>query len=149
MKKEKAKAKAKAKIKTLTKQQIFNKTAKHLIKQGRQAINESRSCLYRAPRDLKCAIGCLIPDRLYDPLMEGNSVNIILDKIQDYVELRKLLGASVNGRIEFLHNLQVVHDDSDNWKGKTKPERDKSIRKALLSFAADNNLKTTAIKPAA
>ena len=36
-------------------------------------------CRYRGPNDTKCAIGCVLPDGLYDPDMEGNGIDGLLD----------------------------------------------------------------------
>ncbi len=57
---------------TYTKQQTFNKVVRHLRRQGVQSSRTGR-CLYRGPDDTKCAVGCLIPDELYQLGMEGCS----------------------------------------------------------------------------
>lgn len=62
-----------------TNQQFFDDTALHLIKQGRPAIERDGDgeavCLYRAPNNLTCAVGCHIPDALYSEDLEGQAVN--------------------------------------------------------------------------
>jgi hypothetical protein len=55
-------------------QQTFDIVVKHLLEQGKRASLDDGECVYRTPAGLKCAAGCLIPDELYDPGMEGFSV---------------------------------------------------------------------------
>lgn len=44
-----------------TAQEIFDTVARHLHKQGVQALDASgNGCLYRTPAGLRCAVGCLI-----------------------------------------------------------------------------------------
>ena len=62
----------------MTNQQIFNKVAKHLLKQGRRA-RDGNGCAYRGENGTKCAVGCLIPDALYDDRLEGSSVRYVGD----------------------------------------------------------------------
>ena len=57
----------------MTPQQIYNKVAKHLLKQGRKS-SLMGTCMYRGPDGCKCAIGPLIPDKLYETQMEHKTV---------------------------------------------------------------------------
>ena len=57
-----------------TNQEVFDKVARHLLTQNARAVDGDGFCRYRTPDGLKCAVGCLIPDELYDPEMEGKSV---------------------------------------------------------------------------
>ena len=52
-------------------QEIFDKVVDHLRKQGHRSVDEYGSCMYRAPNGDMCAVGCLIPDNLYRPVIEG------------------------------------------------------------------------------
>lgn len=45
-----------------TKQEAFDKVVRHLVAQGRPALNRNKSCAYLSADGLKCAAGCLIPD---------------------------------------------------------------------------------------
>lgn len=55
----------------LTKQEAFNRVVKHLREQGRKSQGPCGVyCRYRNYEGLKCAVGALIPDELYDPEME-------------------------------------------------------------------------------
>jgi hypothetical protein len=91
-------------------QEIFDRVAEHLLTQNQrssvQTISSPNSCRYRLG-ELKCAIGCLIPDELYDPEMESHTV--VGDSVR-YLFDEKFL--------PFLHNLQRIHDVDpvDQWQ---------------------------------
>jgi hypothetical protein len=60
-------------------QEIFDKVVTHLITQGvpsriQMQDSDTAVCMYRGDAGTKCAIGCLIPDDLYDPVLESRSV---------------------------------------------------------------------------
>lgn len=55
----------------MTQQEIFDAVLGHLRKQGKASVNDMDLCQYRGPGGASCAVGCLIPDELYDPLIEG------------------------------------------------------------------------------
>lgn len=59
----------------MTKQELYSKVRRHLLKQKKQSIDwQSTRCAYRGSDGLKCAIGCLIPERRYKKTFEGKSV---------------------------------------------------------------------------
>jgi len=100
-------------MKKLTKQDIFNIAANGLLKQGKTSKNSS-SCMYRGPNGLKCAIGMLIPDELYEEGFEGKSAS-------SSGVIKALVEAGVPytvGYKDFLDNLQDVHDDhqTGDWE---------------------------------
>jgi len=76
----------------------------------------AKICYYRKPGNGSCAVGCLIPDELYDPEMEGTSVYPLLIDTSSRLpsgkrkfnrELAKLFdGVAVN----FLCSAQNAHD---------------------------------------
>ena len=60
-------------MKTVTAQEVFDTVARHLLRQGRRAVNcrgDEQKCSYRAENGDQCAVGCLIPRRAYVPEME-------------------------------------------------------------------------------
>lgn len=61
----------------MTAQEILNKVVAHMREQGRQSntAGPGSSCRYRSPDGARCAVGCLIPDDIYNPGIEGRSVN--------------------------------------------------------------------------
>lgn len=99
----------------MTRQEIFTKVYKHLMKQRKQAQDSKGFCQYRNSSGLKCAIGCLIPDELYNKEWDkrGDTAYTILLKCK---ELNELLDGSKNS--DMLGNLQSVHDDNnvDLWE---------------------------------
>jgi len=105
-------------------QEIFEKVARHLFAQGGRAmvsINGGEICAYRGLNGTMCAAGCLIPDELYSPDLEGLVVEAMSDGVYDrlFPNINRL----------FLSDLQRVHDSSINWKS------DSTMREALISVA--------------
>lgn len=86
-------------------QQVFDQVAVHIIAQGRRA-QDYGSCRYRTEDGLKCAVGCLIPDELYDPHLEGASV--MRDRVQD--TLNKIWTKISPAQYCLLKALQNAHD---------------------------------------
>ena len=89
----------------MTRQEIFNKVADHLLTQGRVATSSTTlpTCAYRSTDGATCAVGCLIPDELYVPEMENKSVYTLLwyfPDLPDYLH--------TNSRL--LKSLQTIHD---------------------------------------
>ena len=93
-----------------TTQTLFNTVAAHLLTQGKKATvmdsDDAELCRYRGDGGTKCAIGCLIPDELYRPKMEGRNIgSLIYDNEFGLISLF----AGVNKGI--LGQLQRVHDN--------------------------------------
>ena len=120
-------------------QEIFDYVANHLLTQNEQSVTvysvstmesltkrpdgyDKIKCNYRSRKGnkrLSCAIGCLIPNKLYNEDMEGKSVVGIIEK---YDSISKYLigdNAPIN-KIELLSALQDVHDlwkaNHSDWK---------------------------------
>ena len=90
-------------------------------------MNEIRSCRYRTPEELTCAIGCLIPKEEYKSEFEGNSARALLHL--DFPDQFTKLPTSTH---RLLQALQYLHDDRavDLWKSE------------LLSIAKSSSLNT-------
>lgn len=89
----------------MTRQKMFNIAGLHLLKQGKRSENEGASlCMYRGPEGTMCAVGCLIPDELYDQKMEGSDPYYLVNLF----DLFKIEDAG------FLKSLQKIHDKSTN-----------------------------------
>jgi|TARA_R110002153_G_scaffold52173_1_gene146318 hypothetical protein len=98
-------------------QQIFDKTANHLLKQGMQSVLEDNdTCAYRGQDGAMCAVGCLINDDVYSWNLEGTAID-------DCPRVQKALR---NSGIEFdtdgqvmrlLIMLQGIHDtkEESDW----------------------------------
>lgn len=63
------------------------------------------TCAYRGNRDLKCAIGCLIPDELYDVSFESFSVIKLKNTKPDFWK-----ALNIDADIRLLDCLQRTHD---------------------------------------
>ena len=96
--------------KKITAQEIFNKVCIHLVKQGAPSFVKINSmsnitrCVYKNKENGRmCAIGCLIPDNIYD------------EKFEDDWDVKALaqgvLGLEFyQGNEDLLYDLQRVHD---------------------------------------
>lgn len=111
----------------MTDQEIFNRVWEHLNKQREASVLETTDnavCAYRTPDGKMCAVGCLIPDELYHPDMEGKTVGGLLD---GFPEIRELFFGTRDGgyrdlswthRAVLLDRLQGAHDlKLDSWRG--------------------------------
>lgn len=113
----------------------FEQVAKHLFKQGVQAVNKSgTNCVYRGPNGLKCAIGALIHDDEYNPCMEANSVCNLVAKDMLPKRLLDMMEVHGDGLLWFWQALQDAHDSSLNWMST------KAMRQRLLEVAAQFSL---------
>lgn len=119
-------------MKPYTLQEAFDKSYLHLVKQGKPAIDHtiggelgSGRCRYRAPDGSKCAIGCLIPDELYRPDLEGSNIQY-LHHHHCGGDISELLGLRDQSSLSFLSHLQLIHDDlgaaSDDFVEKWKEQ---------------------------
>jgi hypothetical protein len=106
-------------------QQMYDRVAKHLLKQNKKAIyveNEQKlpKMMYVTPDGLKCAVGCLFALGMYSPDMEGyafkgvdtwkqHADNDGLVKMRDAL---KAGGVYVSDEMvmRLLTDLQHVHD---------------------------------------
>ena len=101
---------------TMSMRKIFNKVEKHLLKQNVKSANKHGGCKYRDQAGRMCAVGCLITDDMYDPYLEGESV----DACEVIEVLNPILGVNEKKReqkLALLRRLQYVHDDhrAENW----------------------------------
>lgn len=91
----------------MTNQTAFNRVVRALRRQKRRSSDGEKGCLYRGPHGLKCAIGHLIPDRVYNEKMENrNPFNLCGGSPY----LRRLFR---DCNLTFLDELQVIHDQTD------------------------------------
>lgn len=99
----------------ITDKDIFDYVSSFLMKQGQRSYlsNYETSCAYRGIDNTKCAIGCIIADEFYDPIIEKQTAYDI--EVQHAIEL-SLPNYKINER--FLSKLQEVHDsyEIDQWE---------------------------------
>jgi hypothetical protein len=85
-----------------TDQQTFDFVVTHLRKQNQPAVDPiGGNCMYRY-ESLSCAAGCLIPDELYTPDLEGTNVTA-----GEMLRLMHKLGYKNN---LLLREMQRAHD---------------------------------------
>lgn len=86
-------------------QNTFDKVVAHLRQQNCRAMDEILGCRYRGENNTKCAAGCLIPDELYQPEMEGEGFSGTGDMCLAQRILHKL-----GYDTYFVKELQSIHD---------------------------------------
>lgn len=105
-------------------QQIFDRVATHLLRQGVQSRAPSREagyvCMYRGDNGTSCAVGCLIKDEGYNPQMEGVVVVDLTylhpvyprDKVDLLANALRASGVNTedSSSLTLLKNLQGIHD---------------------------------------
>lgn len=94
----------------LTKQEVFDLAAAHLLKQNKKAEYRHGMCQYRGPDNTMCAVGALIPDAEYRDSMEDNDVDDLFEKFGDVM---KSSGLDQDEHSPLLGALQEVHDYSE------------------------------------
>jgi hypothetical protein len=99
-------------------QQVFDRVAGHLLKQGRRSTRLrgfTYDCAYRGDAGLQCAAGVLIDDAHYTPALEGRSINTD----GPAKALCASLGVDDLDRdtAELVLHLQSIHDnrEPDQW----------------------------------
>lgn len=98
-------------MKTLTEQEIFDKSARHLLTQMRKA-RDSMGCVYISPDNLKCAVGCFFADGADTFALEGRPVRYL-------ISLGVLREAGLwEEHLPLLSDLQEVHDKNEphTWR---------------------------------
>jgi hypothetical protein len=90
-------------------QEIFDTVARHIIKQGKPAVNEYGDCKYRTADGSMCAVGVLIPDDVYTEDMEW--------MVPDHLATDKYISVDDGAKSGvLLLNLQAAHDmDLMSW----------------------------------
>jgi hypothetical protein len=108
----------------MIKQEIFNKVWNHFVTEGKPlsvylATSGHLECCYRQETPegtLKCAVGLLLPDELYDPEFEGGNVCSLLRNAKAIGETLTLAVNEPDG-VDFLTSLQCAHDNTALSKG--------------------------------
>ena len=114
----------------MTKQEIFDTVARHLLKQGRKSVTRlddgEAVCRYRGEGGDKCAVGILIDDEL---AAKGDRFN------QNVTGLYLGLPPDLQREDRLLAHLQRVHDQNDpaHWRAQ------------LRGIAVTCNLNTAAV----
>ena len=98
-------------VSAMTDQQVVDTVGAHLVKQGVRSVDARGDCVYRDAYGNECAIGCLIPDELYDPEMENIAIERFNKEISPFHGINDYLGLHSPSRVLLLSKLQSLHDD--------------------------------------
>lgn len=132
--------------------ELFTKACKGVIKQGKQS-EKNGTCVYRGEGNLKCAVGHMIPDKMYNEKMEYNSFVNLCDTSYSWVtedfakhfgydstkEMTRYLakkGSSGHISGHIFGQLQDIHDGCPNG-----PDFVKDFKRYALSLARKYKLK--------
>lgn len=93
----------------MTKQESYQIMHEYFSRPGAVVARGPGGCMYRAPNGSKCAVGCQIPDELYDPEMEGTTISAL---VHDFPKLVEFFGKEelANSLKTFLAEAQWAHD---------------------------------------
>jgi hypothetical protein len=98
----------------LTDQEMFDTVARHLLKQREISEMCDGTCAYRGPNGLKCAVGCLIPDKDYEGRYEGIALygegSVKLEKQADESDLFQYIVTEISDNFNLVAALQELHD---------------------------------------
>ena len=98
--------------KALTPQQVFDRVWKWFVtEQNPRAVSSGGKCMLRTSSGAKCAIGIFIPDEMYSPGMEEDTIVGICNQVPF---MRKELSSI---KISWLSDLQRCHDGKWNVQG--------------------------------
>lgn len=104
-------------------QAVLEKVVAHLLAQRVPAVSATvfGGCRYRSPNGTKCAVGCLIPDELYTPEIEGAGVEALIfgksggtgygDSLFEFQFVKNADGHLNLDDPGFLEELQWMHDE--------------------------------------
>lgn len=123
----------------MNQQEIFDTVAKHLFTQGERSmmtkgdndVFSGEFCAYRGENGMKCAVGALITDEMYNPAMDsfngdGTGIYTILGKFKNKFP------AWFRENAYLLENLQDIHDRVENWSTT-------EVMKEALIFCAEQH----------
>ncbi|MCP3024976.1 hypothetical protein [Cupriavidus basilensis] len=103
-------------------QEIFTKVATHLLTQKQRARGDGGiGCRYRTNHGLTCAVGCLVPEDLYDASMELTSIDGVIQRAREAElppSLSKFVLTELDPHKDLLAALQWLHDNQpvDAWE---------------------------------
>lgn len=89
---------------SITAQEVFDISARHIIAQGYQRSGHEGGCTYLNENGTKCAVGCLFEPGEYRPSMEGHDV--------DMLNKEHKLPDRLVPHIDLLDHLQTAHDNT-------------------------------------
>lgn len=87
-------------------QECFNLIVLQMMAQGEPSISKDKACAYRGLEGRKCAAGHLLPDKDYDPTMEGRSFASLVES--NLVSLK----FDHPSTVEMIQMMQKAHDNA-------------------------------------
>ena len=101
------------------------------------ARNAGNDCVYRNSDGNKCAVGCLIPDEHYSPLIECATMTRLEIYYGEFASFRdsedKALAHTLNASgieptgevLDLLQRAQAIHDEQSYWlaDGTLRPDK--------------------------
>lgn len=116
----------------MTKQEIYDKVCAHLAQQKTRSMKDG-ACAYRGDDGKMCAVGCLIPARMYRKRMEKDEDGMpgcpVNQLFRLFPAVESLLGSE---HIDLLTELQDNHD--------FKPSPTDPIQPRLVRIAKRNGI---------
>ena len=110
-------------ITPLTNQELFDRSATHLLTQMEQCQtvdpDDRVFCRYRNDAGQACAIGGVIPDELYNPLIENSAASSLVNGEFEIPEARTKISEEIRDGLAtlfrdvdpaLLDRLQAIHD---------------------------------------
>jgi hypothetical protein len=87
----------------MTNQELFNINWQWFVVEGHAQSSGSGKCLYRGPNGTKCAIGCALPDELWDEAINSDAYSSLMtqEAIRDFFS---------DVDVEVAVGLQAAHD---------------------------------------
>ena len=104
----------------MTKQEVFDTIWYGITKQNAFSYDPiADRCMYRGPNNTRCAIGLLIPDDIYDPVIEEKGIELLMDPIEiyrnpTYSKIFMYINNNINNDAIFMRALQYEHDRCTN-----------------------------------
>lgn len=142
-------------METLNRQQVYEKVREFFSRPGAVFGYSGSMCVYRGDGDplspVRCAIGCLLPDNLYDDGMENTGAEEVYngdwhnfdDSGNEYegYGIGHLFDPSDEGMPYFLSEMQEIHDGvARRLKGGFPDATMELFITNLDIFAKDNDL---------
>lgn len=95
-------------LEKMSKQEVFDYVAKHLLTQNKRAEDKKGNCQYLTSDNLMCAAGCLISPKDYLDIIEGHSWATALQNLPDKYHAHQYL----------ISALQNIHDNIniEDWE---------------------------------
>jgi hypothetical protein len=106
---------------SITMQEYFDKTVRHLVDQGKRAWGPSptrpgrEQCLYLAPDGTKCAVGAHIPDG-HDAQRSPRGIYDLAIAHPDLEGVAWPEDTEEHDGLQLASRLQSVHDDENSWR---------------------------------